>query len=197
MTSGLRGLVLALTLMLSGTAHAELHALLVGVSGYPNLPERMRLQGPRNDVLRMRQVLVQRGFREEHIRLLADGVPGAQPPTRANILQALDQLGAGRGSGDTVFIHFAGHGSRQPAADARGWPDADLPAAGQRHLERRRPHGGATRSPAASCASVWTASPSAVPSSGACSTPATRPRWCAAPSATSCAIATSIRPSWA
>lgn len=120
MISRLRGLMLGLALMLSGAAHAELHALLVGVSGYPTLPERMRLQGPRNDVLRMRQVLVQRGFAAEHIRLLADGVPGAPPPTRANILQALEQLADARRPGDTVFIHFAGHGSRQPAPEAEG-----------------------------------------------------------------------------
>lgn len=96
-------------------ARAELRALLVGVSGYPTLPERYRLEGPRNDVQRMRQVLLQRGFAADRIETLADGVPGAALPTRANILSALARLAAVAQPGDTVFVHFAGHGSQQPA----------------------------------------------------------------------------------
>jgi hypothetical protein len=106
--------MVALGLACSG-AQAELRALLVGVSAYPTLPERLQLQGPRNDVQRMRQVLLQRGFAEARIQVLADGVTGAALPTRANILTALESLATAAQHGDTVFIHFAGHGSRQPA----------------------------------------------------------------------------------
>lgn len=116
-------MLLAITLWLNcGSAHAELRALLIGVSGYPALPERLHLQGPRNDVQRMRQVLLGRGFDDANIRLLADGVAGAALPTRANILTALDGLAKAAQPGDTVFLHFAGHGSRQPAdrRDASG-----------------------------------------------------------------------------
>jgi len=94
--------------------HAELRALLVGVSGYPELPERLRLSGPRNDVQRMRQVLLARGFDPEQIETLADGVPGAALPTRANIMAALDRLATRSVRGDIVVLHFAGHGSQQP-----------------------------------------------------------------------------------
>lgn len=97
------------------SAQAELRALLVGVSGYPTLPERYRLEGPRNDVQRMSQVLLQRGFAADRIETLADGVPGAALPTRANILGALARLAGVAQPGDTVFVHFAGHGSQQPA----------------------------------------------------------------------------------
>lgn len=99
----------------AATAHAELRALLVGVSGYPTLAEHYRLEGPRNDVQRMRQVLLQRGFAADHIETLADGVPGAALPTRAGILGALARLAVASQPGDTVFVLFAGHGSQQPA----------------------------------------------------------------------------------
>lgn len=108
-------------------ARAELRALLVGVSGYPDLPERLRLNGPRNDVQRMRQVLLARGFAAEQIETLADGVPGATLPTRANILAAFERLAARSGLGDVVVVHFAGHGSQQPAEGT---------AAGEQALEQ-------------------------------------------------------------
>ncbi len=100
----------------SPTAHAEMRALLVGVSGYPDLPPRLRLTGPANDAQRMRQVLMARGFRAEHIETLADGVSGAALPTRANVLAALERIALRSGRGDIVLVHFSGHGSQQPAA---------------------------------------------------------------------------------
>jgi len=107
--------LLVAALCVCAPAHAELRALLVGVSSYPTLPERYRLEGPRNDVQRMRQVLRQRGFAADRIETLADGVPGAASPTRINILGALARMAEVVQPGDTVFVHFAGHGSQQPA----------------------------------------------------------------------------------
>lgn len=117
--TGFAALLLALWLGFGADAHAELRALLIGVSGYPNLPERLRLTGPRNDVQRLRQVLLTRGFRGERIEVLADSLAGAAEPTRANILGALNRLAAQAERGDVVFIHFAGHGSQQPAPGVR------------------------------------------------------------------------------
>lgn len=108
-------------------ARAESQALLVGVSAYPGLPESLRLQGPRNDVQRMRQILAQRGFSPARIRVLADGVADAGAPTRGEILRALDRLAEESRAGDTVFIQFAGHGSRQPASGAEGLEPIFLP----------------------------------------------------------------------
>jgi len=98
---------------LAAQAHAEMRALLVGVSSYPTLDKRYQLEGPRNDVRLMREVLLQRGFAAAQITLLADGLSEA-PPTRDNVLAALDRLAGAAQPGDTVFIHFAGHGSQQP-----------------------------------------------------------------------------------
>lgn len=99
-------------------AHADPRyaALLVGVSEYPAFPASMQLAGPRNDVLALRDRLVERGISRSRIRILADGVEGAALPTREAILAALDQLAADTGSGDTVVVYFAGHGSREPAS---------------------------------------------------------------------------------
>lgn len=106
-------------------ARAEFHALLVGVSSYPSLPDRLRLEGPRNDVQRMQQVLSGRGFKPAQVQVLADGVGGAGTPTRANILAAIDAMADRARPGDTAFIHFAGHGSRQPTrAAAAGTKEA-------------------------------------------------------------------------
>jgi hypothetical protein len=115
MTPSLKLVVLFISLLL-GTqqpACAEMRALLVGVSGYPTLPGH-QLNGPRNDVQRMKVVLEQRGFARDQITVLADGVPGALDPTRSRILQTLDALATSAKKGDTIVLYFAGHGSQQP-----------------------------------------------------------------------------------
>lgn len=98
-------------------ARSEGRALLVGVSDYPTLPAGVqRTPGARNDVALLRDTLRQRGFAPQHIRVLADGMPDAQRPTRTNILRALDDLADASRAGDFVFLHFAGHGSMEPSA---------------------------------------------------------------------------------
>lgn len=114
---GVPGL-LAMLLVLGVTGvRAELRALLVGVSDYPTLPAGVqRTPGARNDVALLRTALQQRGFPVAQVRVLADGLPGAAPPTRSNILRALDALAEASDPGDIVFLHLAGHGSLAPAA---------------------------------------------------------------------------------
>ena len=98
------------------------YALLVGVSTYPGLPEKDWLTGPANDVRLMRQVLLTRGFAASRIQVLADGVADAALPTRNAILDGLDELAGEVGAGDFVYLHFAGHGARQP----QGAQDTDV-----------------------------------------------------------------------
>lgn len=107
--------VAAMTLALaSGSVAAASRALLIGVSGYPNLSESRRLNGPKNDVVLIRRTLESRGFAPEAIRTIADQVPGAALPTRAAILESLDRLAAESAAGDFAFVYFAGHGSQSP-----------------------------------------------------------------------------------
>lgn len=95
-------------------ASPNYRALLIGVSDYPGLDAKLQLEGPRNDVTRMRDVLLQRGVPARNITVLADGVPGAELPTRANILGQLDRLARTATTNDYIVLHMAGHGSQQP-----------------------------------------------------------------------------------
>lgn len=119
------------------------HALLVGVSQYPELDPRLRLQGPLNDVALWRDFLLERGVSPEAIHILADGMQDSQLPTREAILEHLEELAKQAQDGDFIFLMFAGHGAQQPASeetwmhepdgldeiflpyDVRGWDDAN------------------------------------------------------------------------
>ena len=100
---------------------AERHALLVGVSEYTHLDQRLWLKGPTNDVALMRRLLQERGFKPHNIRVL--GVEPERQPTRALILEELQRLAGITTKGDFVYLHFSGHGSQQPAGDAADEPD--------------------------------------------------------------------------
>ena len=113
----------ALALCLLAPAHqaqAASHALLIGVSDYPNLPRRLWLRAPGNDVALMHEALLARGFGAERIRQLVSRAGGAQEPTRRNILDALRALQANVQPGDSVVLYMAGHGSQQPQPAERG-----------------------------------------------------------------------------
>jgi hypothetical protein len=117
-----------LLLIGSGPSLAQQRALLIGVGEYPQLAARHRLAGPANDVRLLADVLRARGVPAERVQVLADHLPAAAQPTRANILEALDRLGREARPGETVFVHFSGHGSRQPVPSAT--PNAiDAPGA--------------------------------------------------------------------
>jgi Caspase domain len=110
-------------------AHAETHALLIGVSGYPSLAQNKRLRGPANDVQIMRASLLQSGIASSAITTLADGVtdqtakpaqtnPQSSLPTKQNIISGLRGLAQRARPGDWVIVYFSGHGSQQPQPPA-------------------------------------------------------------------------------
>jgi hypothetical protein len=115
----LAALMLAATLGWPAAAFAVTgHALIVGVSRYPSLDEQMQLDGPKYDSEMVASYLRKqraRLFRPENIKVLADGVAGAQMPTRANIESGMAALAGKAGAGDFVYLHLSGHGSQQPA----------------------------------------------------------------------------------
>jgi hypothetical protein len=94
---------------------ARKHALLVGVSKYPNLTLSSQLEGSANDVVLMKQVLQEKGFATRHIQVLSEK---SVLPTRRNILGALKRLTRQVRAGDFVFLYFAGHGSQQPISSS-------------------------------------------------------------------------------
>ncbi|KAG2689854.1 hypothetical protein I3843_09G157100 [Carya illinoinensis] len=88
-------------------------AVLVGCN-YANTPHE--LFGCINDVLAMRDVLVERfGFDQGHIELLTDAAGSLVIPTGANIKKALDRMVNQAESGDVLFFHYSGHGTRIPS----------------------------------------------------------------------------------
>ncbi len=102
------------------------HALLVGVSKYPNLEERYQLRGPANDVLLMRDLLrKQFGFPAENITVLAEHQGPERLPTRAHIAREYARLARVVRPGDQVVIFMAGHGSQQPEDPNSKDPEPD------------------------------------------------------------------------
>lgn len=78
------------------------------------------LHGCVNDVERMLPVIERLGFSSDmqNQRVLLD-VSGATPctmPTRANMIEAMQWLIEGAQPGDSLFLHYSGHGGREPAA---------------------------------------------------------------------------------
>jgi hypothetical protein len=94
------------------------YALLVGCTRYEHLAESFQLQGPANDVLMIRDLLVERfGFSKDSVRILAQGSAVPLRPTRANIQREFQRLTDLARPGDQVVILLAGHGSQQPGPD--------------------------------------------------------------------------------
>ncbi len=102
-------------------ADGDKHALLVGVTRYPDLATRFWLRGPVNDVEMFERILTGErfGFPAANVTTLA-GWPAApaKRPIRENIVTAFEDLIARAGEGDQVVILLAGHGTRQPASSA-------------------------------------------------------------------------------
>jgi tetratricopeptide (TPR) repeat protein len=113
-------------------------AVLIGVQSHQHLPA-IRLQGPRNDLHLMRDVLEQRcGFRADDIQVLFD-----EDATHDRVLGELAALARSAQATDVILIYFTGHstsGSREeylfvhdtrtppddPAAAASPWTAAEL-----------------------------------------------------------------------
>lgn len=134
----------ALTLaLLAPPAHAEIRAIIVGVSDYLTLDAD--LKGPANDARLMAETLIARGVSPAQITVLTSdptGLPSGTAtghPTRAEILHALETATASSTKGDTIVFTFSGHGAQAPdlsgdegggydelllPADASGWKGA-------------------------------------------------------------------------
>jgi uncharacterized caspase-like protein len=94
-------------------------ALLIGIDAYESVRS---LSGCVNDILEIRTFLIDKlRMRAEDIQFLASpaagttlpaGVTVTAPPTRQNILDALDRLAEQTGAHDQVVIYYSGHGVR-------------------------------------------------------------------------------------
>jgi hypothetical protein len=134
MRTGLFSLALTLAL-LAPPAHAEIRAVVVGVSDYLTLDAD--LKGPSNDARLMAETLIARGVSPGQITVLTSdptGLPAGtvtSQPTRAEILQALAAATDAAAPGDTVVFTFSGHGAQAPdlsGDEGGGYDELLLPA---------------------------------------------------------------------
>ncbi|KAK0462343.1 caspase domain-containing protein [Desarmillaria tabescens] len=90
-------------------------ALCIGI----NYRDRSnRLQGCIEDATKIRDFLMreQNGYKDDDIRMLTDDTD--KKPTKKNILDAMSWLVKGSRPGDSLFLHYSGHGSQ--VADTNG-----------------------------------------------------------------------------
>ncbi|XP_077220724.1 metacaspase-4-like [Tasmannia lanceolata] len=104
-------------------------ALLVGCN-YPGT--KAELKGCINDVKRMYKSLIERfGFTEDEITVLIDTDDSYTQPTGINVRRALSDLIRSADSGDILFFHYSGHGTRLPAEtgedDDTGYDECIVP----------------------------------------------------------------------
>mmetsp|Transcript_30144 Transcript_30144/g.82845 ORF Transcript_30144/g.82845 Transcript_30144/m.82845 type:complete len:286 (-) Transcript_30144:58-915(-) len=83
------------------------------------------LSGCQNDVWSMMNFMGSKGYAENHMRILLDDGQ-YEPPTKRNILSAMEWLVEGAQAGDTLFLHYSGHG-----VNVRNSGNADAEASGQ------------------------------------------------------------------
>lgn len=83
-------------------------ALLVGINDYPDPADR--LEGCVNDTWRMSEVLQERGFAAENIRLLLD-----RRATRDALVDRLSWLLDSAQEGDIRLLFYSGHGAQIPS----------------------------------------------------------------------------------
>lgn len=96
-----------LALSVFSGANAADRALVIGIGTYASLPEKMFLEGPKNDVPLIEKLLKEKhGYAPDSIRVLRD-----QDASRAAILSSIDEwLINGTQPGDRVYFYFSGHG---------------------------------------------------------------------------------------
>ena len=91
-------------------------ALLIGVitGGGHSSSSAEKLQGPPNDIAQMQHFLIKKaGFLPSNVTVLLEGSSYSKQPTKANILQAFDDLVCSSKPKDTCFIQYSGHGGRE------------------------------------------------------------------------------------
>lgn len=88
--------------------HSFLQALFIGIN---YIGQQGQLAGCHNDVIGMQKLLDGFGFKrdEGHQRVLMDD-GRHRKPTRAEIMEGFRWLTGGAKAGDTLFMHYSGHG---------------------------------------------------------------------------------------
>lgn len=95
--------------LVNESGYGTKRAVLIGIN---YVGQQGQLSGCHNDVKNMKEYLMNvHGFEERNMTVLMDDGRHINP-TRANIMQAYRDLVRNSVPGDTVFIHYSGHGGR-------------------------------------------------------------------------------------
>ena len=86
-------------------------ALIVGVGEY-GYSGAVPLDGVKHDMVSAAKIASAMGIPERNVKFLRNS-----DATKANILNALNQLGESSGEGSRTFVYFSGHGTRQQAGN--------------------------------------------------------------------------------
>src|SRR3954463_10615632 len=121
-------------LMSSASGEPQKWALLIGIDRYPNF---CQLSGCVNDVVAMRQVLVDNfDFTESNIAQLLN-----EEATQESIRASLERLLLRVGKDDILLVQFSGHGSRmrdREGDEPDGWDETIVPFdSGRKKLPNR------------------------------------------------------------
>ncbi len=94
-------------------AEGTRRALLIGAGTFKSLPKSLALNGSRNDVAGLADLLIHRldFLADEVVRLVDDDA------TRSNILRELDRLAERAQVGDVIVVSFSGHSTYVSAED--------------------------------------------------------------------------------
>ena len=86
-------------------------ALIIGVGEY-GYSGATTLEGVKHDMVSAAKIAAAMGIPENNVKYLRNS-----QATKANILEALKQLGDTSSEGSRTFVYFSGHGTRQPAGN--------------------------------------------------------------------------------
>lgn len=106
MWSPRRLIIIVLLLATVNTMAQERLALLIGVGSYPENSGWSSIHGD-NDVVIIKDLLLEQGFEEKNITILTNSAA-----TKQGIFSALEELKRLSNSGDVIYIHFSGHGQQ-------------------------------------------------------------------------------------
>lgn len=102
-------------------------AVMIGIN---YVGEDGELRGCHNDVLNMKNYIMDvHGFEEENIVLLMDDGEHNEP-TLDNIVEAYEQVVADSEEGDAIFLHYSGHGTKvrdESGDEEDGYDEALVP----------------------------------------------------------------------
>lgn len=99
-------IIIVLLLATVNTMAQERLALLIGVGSYPEDSGWSSIHGD-NDVVIIKDLLLEQGFEEKNITILTNSAA-----TKQGIFSALEELKRLSNSGDVIYIHFSGHGQQ-------------------------------------------------------------------------------------